>query len=266
MLTSMMKRFLVALAVLAACAACEKPPVQWNDPLPIATPTTPAKLVVDSTGRARFIPIDSLMSAAAGRPSEPLCPASLRLTPGTVHLFAAWWRARPDSSAVLRIALSPDAGRTWEKSFAVDTSDISSNGCSRPPPSLTTVGDDVYVAYSMIAPEGKGVFFAHTMGGMLHSPVAVIYGERLVATAIAAEGDRAVVAYEEPNGTRQQIDLALSSTEGHIFEWHTTASRNVDVGTSPAVALSGREIAVSWLTSRPGDTTGTRVVRIGRIQ
>lgn len=263
MLTSKLKWSVVALALMAAC---EKPPIEWKDPLPIATPSTAAKLVVDSAGRARFIPIDSLMSAPAGRPTEPLCPASLRLTPGTVHLFAAWWRTRSDSSAVLRIARSADAGRTWEKSFAVDTSDISSNGCSRPPPSLTTVGDDVYVAYSMIAPEGKGVFFAHTMGGMLHSPVAVIYGERLVATAIAAEGDRAIVAYEEPNGTRPQIDLALSSTEGHIFEWHTTASRNVDAGTSPAVALSGREVAVSWLSARAGDTTGARVVRIGRIQ
>jgi hypothetical protein len=101
---------------------------------------------------------------------------------------------------------------------------------------------------------------------MLHSPVPVIYGERLVATAIAAEGDRAVVAYEEPNGTREQIDLALSSTQGHIFEWHTTASRSVDAAMAPAVALAGREVAVSWLMSRRGDTTGNRVVRVGHIQ
>ena len=72
------------------------------------------------------------------------------------------------------------------------------------------------------------MFFAHFMGSMLHSPVAVIYGERLVATAIAAEGDRVAVAYEEPNGTRQQVDVALSQTQGHIFEWHATASRDVE--------------------------------------
>jgi hypothetical protein len=103
------------------------------------------------------------------------------------------------------------------------------------------------------------------MGSMLHSPVSVIYGERLVPTAIAAEGDRAIVAYEEPNGTREQIDIALSSTQGHIFEWHTTASRGVDAARSPAVALAGREIAVSWLMARTDDTTGNRVVRVGRI-
>ena len=73
----------------------------------------------------------------------------------------------------------------------------------------------------MIAPEGTGVFFAHFMGS--HAPLTgcrSIYGERLVATAIAAEGDRVAVAYEEPNGTRQQVDVALSQTQGHIFEWH----------------------------------------------
>lgn len=126
----------------------------------------------------------------------------------------------------------------------------------------------MYVAYSMIAPEGTGVFFAHTMSSMLHSPVAVIYGDRLVATAIAAEGrgDRVAIAYEEPNGKREQIDLALSTTEGHIFEVHTTASRDVDVATSPQIALAGRSIAVSWL-ERPLDASAaSRVVRVGRIE
>jgi hypothetical protein len=120
----------------------------------------------------------------------------------------------------------------------------------------------------MIAPEGTGVFFAHTMSSMLHSPVAVIYGDRLVATAIAAEGrgDRVAIAYEEPNGKREQIDLALSTTEGHIFEVHTTASRDVDVAASPQIALAGRSIAVSWL-ERPLDASAaSRVVRVGRIE
>jgi hypothetical protein len=147
----------------------------------------------------------------------------------------------------------------------MDTSDVSSNGCDRPPPALTTVGDDVYVAYSMIAPEGKGVFFAHVMGGMLHAPVAVIYGERLVRTAIAAEDPRVVVAYEDPNGSAQQIGIALSSTQGHLFDWHATASRSIDHAVQPAVALSGRVLAVSWMSAQSGDSA-RRVVRVGRLQ
>jgi hypothetical protein len=118
----------------------------------------------------------------------------------------------------------------------------------------------------MTASEGTGVFFAHFLGSMVHSPVAVIYGDRVVPTAIAAEGNRVAVAYEQPNGSRHQVGLALSSSQGHIFETHTTASRDIDDATSPAVALAGNTIAVSWLSPRPGDTTSTRVVRIGHIR
>jgi hypothetical protein len=258
----MLKWLLLATLVVTAC---ESSPIVWKDPLPLAAPPVPARLVVDSSGQARFMATASSVRPPT-LPAESLCVASLRTAPGTAHLFAAWWRVRRDSSAILQLARSTDSGKSWGRPIAVDTTDMSTAGCSRPSPSLATVGDDVYVAYSMIAPEGTGVFFAHTMGSMLHAPVSVIYGERLVATAIAAEGDRAVVAYEEPNGTREQVDLALSSTQGHIFEWHTTASRSVDAGTSPAVALGGQDIAVSWLVARAGDTTGNRVVRVGRIQ
>jgi hypothetical protein len=118
----------------------------------------------------------------------------------------------------------------------------------------------------MIAPEGKGVFFAHSMGSMVHAPVAVIYGDRLVPTSISAEGDDVAVAYEDPNGSRQQVAVAFSVTQGHTFAWRSTASRGVDVATAPAVALSGRTLAVSWATRRSSDSTATRVVRLGRIE
>jgi len=118
----------------------------------------------------------------------------------------------------------------------------------------------------MIAPEGTGVFFAHFMGSMLHSPVPVIYGERLVATAIAAEGDRVAVAYEEPNGARRQIDVAVSATQGHLFEVHMTASRPVDAATTPEVALAGRSLAVAWTSQRTPDGKSSHVVRVGRLR
>jgi hypothetical protein len=142
---------------------------------------------------------------------------------------------------------------------------VGSRGCDRPPPAVATVGDDLHTAYSMIAPEGTGVFFAHFMGSMLHSPVAVIYGERLVSTSIAVEGDRVVVAYEEPNGSRKQVDVAMSTTQGHLFDWHATASRDIDAATAPSVALAGKTLAVSWVTRRTTDTVGTRVVRVGHL-
>jgi len=146
----------------------------------------------------------------------------------------------------------------------VDTADRSAIGCTRPPPALTVVGDDVHVAYAMTAPEGTGVFFSHFMYGMFHSPVAVIYGERLVATSIAAQGDTVAVAYEEPNGSRERIDVALSTTMGHIFEWRTEATRDVDNARLPSVALRRKTIAVAWVPVGTPDSAA-RVVRTGRL-
>jgi hypothetical protein len=166
----------------------------------------------------------------------------------------------------LYVSMSSDSGKSWGQQSAVDTTDVSSAGCTRPPPSLATVGDDVYIAYSMVAPEGKGVFFAHSMGSMLHAPVPVIYGERLVSTAIAADANRVLVAYEEPNGTHPQVEFALSNTQGHIFEVHATASRSVDAASAPAIAVDGSTIAVSWMEASVANPAGSRVVRVGHLQ
>jgi len=207
---------LALLVVLAA--ACNPDPVAWGEPKPITAGEGPSRLVVDSTGAARFV-ADTVrpgtLPAVAG-----LCAGTLRSSPGRSLLFASWWNVRADSSAVLYVARSADGGRVWLPAIPIDTTDVGTNGCTRPAPALTTVGDDVYVAYSMIAPEGKGVFFAHTMGSMVHAPVAVIYGERLVETGIAADEQRVAVAYEEPNGSRPQIDVAISTSQGHLFNWH----------------------------------------------
>jgi hypothetical protein len=251
---------LPAFALVLTTAACEKPPVEWTDPVSIAQPAAPSRL--DLSGATPEFVVDSAAEVLPA--SNARCAGAVGHS-GLKKSAVAWWQVRPDSSAVLYVSASDDAGRTWGTPTAVDTSDVSSTGCRRPPPSLVTVGDDVYVAYSMAASEGTGVFFAHTMSGMVHSPVPVIYGERLVATAIAADARHVVVAYEEPNGTRQQIDLAVSASQGHLFETHTTASRSVDNATSPVVALHDSTLAVSWLTRAVADSAASRVVRVGRM-
>jgi hypothetical protein len=258
------RRIAVLFAFVAALAGCERPAVEWSEPDVIADPAGASRLLVDPSGHARFV---TEPQAPTTLPRAPgLCATSLRTVSGTSHLYAVWWNVRPDSSAILYLAASSDTGKTWGTAVAVDTTDISSRGCSRPPPSPTTVGDDFYVAYSMVAPEGTGVFFAHFMSSMLHAPVAVIYGERLVATAIATEGDRVAVAYEEPNGKRQQIDVALSATQGHLFEVHTTATRAVDVAMSPSIALAGDALAISWIAQRFDAGAGATVVRVGHLK
>ena len=255
------------LAGTLSCIACGKPLVDWGDPEPVAAAGGRSRLVVDAHGSAGFV-TDTVASLVTPPSADPArCGSSLETARGTAHAWAGWWSVRRDSSAALYVASSADGGKTWSDRIAVDTTDAASNGCDRPRPSLTTVGDDVYVAYSMVAPEGTGVFFAHVMGGMLHSPVAVIYGERLVNTAIAAQDPRVVVAYEDPNGSAQQIGVALSTSQGHLFDWRATASRSIDHAVLPAVALDGSELAVAWSSARSGAGDGTRrIVRVGRIQ
>jgi hypothetical protein len=256
-------RFVVlpAFASLVVLAACDKPPVDWNDPVTIEQPSGASRLVLDRA-TARFV-VDS--TPAETLPASPGRCDGAALTAGPRKSAAAWWSVRPDSSAVLFVSASTDSGRTWGTPTPVDTSDVSSAGCRRPPPSLVTVGDDVYVAYSMAAPEGTGVFFAHTMSGMLHSPVPVIYGERLVPTAIAADARHVIVAYEQPNGTRKQVDVAISESQGHLFETHATASRSVDNATLPVIALADSTVAVSWVTRVAADSAASRVVRVGKL-
>lgn len=258
----MLRRLAVPCLLLAA--ACSTPSIGWTDPSAVVGAAGPARVSFDSAGQTRVVP--DTASPAATPVAPGLCLSSLRTVWAARHLYAVWWSVRPDSSAVLFSASSPDSGKTWGAPAAVDTADVSSRGCGRPAPAVAAWGDDLHVAYSMAASEGTGVFFAHFMDGMLHSPVPVIYGERLVATAIAVEGDRVAVAYEEPNGSRQQVDVAISVTQGHIFERHTTASRAIDAASSPAVALAGPRIAVSWVTRRAADSVGTRIVRVGRIE
>jgi hypothetical protein len=248
------------VALLAT--ACDKPPIAWDDPTSISQPPGATRLTFDGA-TPRFVADSARVASlptSAGRCAQGTVVA---VGPGTSA--AGWWSVRPDSSAVLYVSASADAGETWGTPTAVDTTDVSSNGCRRPPPSVVTVGEDVYVAYSMAAPEGTGVFFAHTMSGMVHSPVPVIYGDRLVPTAIAADAKRVVVAYEQPNGTRRQVDVAISVSQGHLFETHTTASRSVDNATAPMVAMRDSAIAVSWLTRARDESPAARVVRVGRM-
>ena len=256
-----MRSPLFILAILAA-SACDAPAVEWDDPRAVRVAGS-SRLVVDSVGDARFV-ADSSPARTVGIPG--VCTTSIREAWGASRLRAVWWRARPDSSAGLYMAASPDSGRTWGTPVAVDTADVSSAGCDRPPPSIAAEGDDLHIAYSMVASEGTGVFFAHYLATMVHSPVAVIYGDRLVPTAIAVDGDRIAVAYEDPNGKRRQVAVALSTSQGHIFESHIVASRDVDVATDPAVALAGHRIAVSWLAQPSADSGSTRIIRHGQIR
>jgi hypothetical protein len=193
------------------------------------------------------------------------CPGSLRAAAMGNTLVVVWWSPRADSSARLLSARSTNGGATWTTASVVDSLDRSVTGCRRPAASIAAdaMSGYVHVAYGLVAPEGTGIFFAHSMdnGVTFHSPVAIVYGDRPGATSVAASGDIVAVVFEEPSGSAARVGLALSHTMGHIFEDRIVpVSDDNGTATQPLVAVSARQIAVGW---REGaDERGNFMLRV----
>jgi len=243
-----------AIAIIIVTCA-DSTPVEWS----ADRSATSRDSRVALTAEGALVP-DS-MALRAGRIAPPArsCPGSLALSRAGSRLFGVWWSARPDSSARLLAARSDDDGATWSAPVSVDTTDTSVFGCRRAPPSIAadSASGYVHVAYSLRGREGPGLFFAHSMdaGATFHEPVAIVYGDRLGRTSVAADGDHVVVAFEDPNSVTPRIGLALSRTMGHIFEDRLLplSSDNGDAR-HPLAAVRKRRVAVAWERRAASDT------------
>jgi hypothetical protein len=197
-------------------------------------------------------------------PDSAACAGSVVSTTGGETGYAAWLHSRPDSSIVVMAAAFD--GARWSRPAVVDSLDVGHFGCNRPAPSIAFSAADgyVHVAYSIKAPEGYGVFFAHSMDHALsfHSPMIVVYGDRLSNTSVSAAGSNVVIAYEEPSGTTKRVDLALSRTQGHTFEPRESASPEEMVATRPRIALFQSTVALTFA----GDDSTQRTLRLGRLK
>jgi hypothetical protein len=252
------KAALAATAIWAA-SGCRSQPVEWGEPTS-APADSVAGMTVSADGSVNFV-------APPRAPRLPLdsarCEEQSAFARDGSAWYATWYRRRTDESIVVVAARSLDAGVTWSKPGIVDSVDVGGSGCSRPGPSIAAGGGYVHIAYALQAPEGFGVFFAHSMDNAVtfHAPMTVIYGDRLSAVAIAADGMNVAVAYEDPSGTGHRVDLALSRTQGHTFEPRLRASPDEMSAVRPLVAIRDSVIAVSF-----ADGTGNnRVVRVGHI-
>jgi hypothetical protein len=262
---------LIAVASFA-CAPAE--PVQWDTADRNAGEALPGKLAIDSTGPRHFLSSPTASDPSFTPPGRA-CRSSVRVARrGTsgAERYAVWWSARPDSSAALLASRTMDGGVKWDAPLPIDTLDRADVGCARPAPAIAvdSASGYVHVAYAMHAPEGTGVFFAHAMdrGAMYHSPVAIVYGDRLVDVDVAALRDTVAVAYVDPSMRYPRVGLALSRTMGHIFEVRIptvvrTGSGNAGAS-SPAVALAPGRIALAWI-ERDLSGPGTVVSLTGRL-
>lgn len=242
----------------AVFMGCEPSPIAWGEPAEVppghpgnAHPVPPAT------------PVGPVPPTAASQ-----CPESVRtVSDGAGGAYTAWWTLRPDSTAELLAAYSPDGVR-WNESVRVDTLDVGRTACRRPPPAIAAEGSHVYLAYGMAAREGPGIFASHSMdhGAIYHAPVAVVYGERFGLTSVASRGNTVAVAYEDPNSAPRRIGLAVSLTMGHPFQIRLLVSPPTGEASAPWVSVGPDSLVrVGWArTDRQGRIM--RFTREGRIQ
>ena len=240
--------------MMLALTACGAPPVSWSeavrlDSAGVAVAGARWRLVLDVHG-----------AAPAARARVPHAPAPPGSCPGSAVTarekgtawHAAWWSARADSSAALMVSRTVDDGITWTPAFAADSGDRGRRGCARPAPAIAadSATGYVYVAYWQEPAGGGGEWLVHSMdhGVMWHPPLALGFGPDPAAADVAAQGDTVAVAYESPNANEGWIDLALSSTAGHITDIREVAVSGRSVAArGPRAALRGRSVAVAWL-------------------
>jgi hypothetical protein len=247
--------------------ACEQAPVAWRALETVARAGDDAvRLSADGTVRPDTM---ALLATRVAPPPGPACAGTLRLAAARGTLFGVWWAPRADSGARLLAARSTDGGRSWSAPSAVDTTDVGVGGCRREAASIAadSASGYVHVTYGLQAAEGPGLFFSHSMDGgvTFHSPVPILYGERLGTTSVAADGDLVVVAFEDPNSSTPRIGLALSRTMGHIFEHRILpVSDDNDRAVHPLVAAHGRNVAVAW--EQAGSAGTSLTVRAGTVR
>jgi hypothetical protein len=246
-----LSRFLL-LFLLIACGRATT--VTWGSIVRSGAPPEPRDFVVTA------------------KPEFPTgCPGSLRVSTSNGSSFATWWEARADSSAVLFVSRSMH-GESWQAPVVADSTDGSRRGCSRPPPAIVADAKSgyVHIAYFVEQPNGAGVFFAHSMdsAATFHAPVPIVFGNNPSRVSIDAEGDRVVVAFEDPNANQPLVGISLSGTMGHIFEQRMLASSPNGRARQPVVRLDGDTIRLWWseYSANPTVSATRSTYRTGYIQ
>ena len=223
---------LTVILLAAAVVACKADPIEWTEPSfeghPVAPSDFPHGTNVEDAAR---------------------CPASMRATSNGRFQYAAWWRVRSDSSALLIVARSHD-GSSWENAVVADSSDRGVRGCARPAPAIAADSESGYVhlAYFLEPAAGAGIFFAHSMDSAktFHAPVPIVFGRNSSRVSVASSGDRVAVAFEDPNSRQPLIGVALSRTMGHLFEERVQATPDNGRAMQPVIRIDKDSVRLWW--------------------
>lgn len=261
--------FLFASFAAVSILACVPQPVEWEATTALndGALSDSVRLAFDSSGAA----VRVHEWTPPTWPDEPAsCLSSRRaVQAASGESYASWFAIRPDSSVLLRVARSDDAGRTWNAAVTADTTDVGTTGCARPTPFLAadSLNGYIHLVYHLVAREGAGLFFTHSMerGALFHEPVPIMYGDRPSAAAVASRGDTVVVVYEDPNSRLPRLGLAVSRTQGHIFESRMAAGEENGESTTPRVAVRGGRVVLMWTASQRGGRWPRTVQRSGTL-
>lgn len=261
----------ILLAASVLVQGCLPQPVRWDDDVARRLGAVPdsVRLALDPSAPDGVV-FEPLWTPPTW-PDEPnLCVATLRADRALgEEAYASFFTALPDSSVLLRVARSDDGGRSWNPAVTADAMDRGRDGCARPAPYIAadTINAYVHVVYFLDAVEGAGLFFTHTMerGALFHEPVPIMYGDRPSHASVASRGDTVIVAYEDPNSRMPRLGLALSRTQGHIFEYRIAASDETGEARTPRVALLGTRLAVAWTATPRGGGTPRTTIRFGTL-
>lgn len=241
---------LLSAMMLSACAV--EAPVHWSEPVSRGAPAEP----VEFPREARPPSIDG-------------CETSLRVATSEGSAFAAWWRTRHDSSAVLMVSRSMHGG-PWEAPVIADSTDDGARGCGRHAPAIAADARSGYVhlAYFLEPSSGAGVFFAHSMdsAATFHAAVPIVFGKNQSRVSIASSGDRVAVAYEDPNSVQPMLGIALSGAMGHLFEAQVRATSENGRARQPVLRLEGDSIRLWWseYSADPAVSATRSMYRAGR--
>ena len=251
-------RYRILALTIVALAACEKPAkkeaVVWG---PITRDSVPQE--------PREFPGDVRPDIGRG------CAASLRVSTSDGSSFATWWQVRPDSSGILLVSRSMHGG-PWEAPVIADSTDLSHRGCGRPAPAIVADARSgyVHIAYFVEQKNGAGVFFAHSMdsAATFHAPVPIVFGNNPSRVSIDAQGDRVIVAFEDPNANQPLVGISLSATMGHLFEYRTQASSPNGRARQPVVRLARDTVRLWWseYSANPAVSATRATYRNGYIQ